>query len=588
MTGPEELPAAGLPPEEAIAFFRAKGFRIGFNWQDVFKAEHVRWFTVAKAMHRDLLEDIRAAVDAAIAEGSTLETFRKQLRPILEAKGWWGKKQMLDPATGRHELVQLGSPRRLKTIFDTNVRTAYQAGKWERIERTKAAFPFLEYSSVMDGRERPEHHDWDGVILPADDPWWDTHYGPCDWNCRCTAIQRSQRMLDRQGKTVDAAPPPSNALVPWTNTRTGETGLIEKGIGKGWDYNAGKEYLRGLAPTPLPESFAKDFGGDEVGASAQLTGVQKALIDRFLGHFGVEPGGEAIWVGKDGWPLSIGRAWFIATDGAVRLPKGAAGVTIDRIALAITEPDRANFVWVKAIDGRALLMRRYVRVDAGRMTIVDIGREGWRWTMRRGGDLDEVAAAYDPRQARDRNGRWSRSRGLSSPVTELVAPLSGSEEHAVLRYTGSGYQAINGSLRGVDFDDDGEDDDIDQLVHDLDRAIAKGRLKHDTRLYRGIGGDGVDDIDALGLRKGTVFADAGFTSTSKDWITADRFAQRPADRGVLLIVHAKAGMTALDVTRASSVGTGEYEVLFPRDRLWKVRHIDQERGLIEVEAEDGS
>lgn len=81
-----------LPPVEAISFFRKKGFRFGFSWQDVWQSEHARAFTVAKAMTRDLLEDIRAALDTAIADGTTLETFTANLRPTLEAKGWWGRK----------------------------------------------------------------------------------------------------------------------------------------------------------------------------------------------------------------------------------------------------------------------------------------------------------------------------------------------------------------------------------------------------------------------------------------------------------------------------------------------------------------
>jgi uncharacterized protein with gpF-like domain len=159
-----------VPPAEAIAWFRAKGYQFGFSWQDVEHEEHGRGFTVAKAMTRDLLETLREAVDRAIAEGETLQMFAKELRPRLEAAGWWGRKEMVDPATGESELVQLGSPRRLKTIFETNMRTSYAAGRWERIERNKRAFPFLEYVSVMDGRERPQHHAWHGTVRPSTIP----------------------------------------------------------------------------------------------------------------------------------------------------------------------------------------------------------------------------------------------------------------------------------------------------------------------------------------------------------------------------------------------------------------------------------
>ncbi|MDH7971772.1 phage minor head protein [Sphingomonas sp. AR_OL41] len=374
MSAAPELPPAGTAPEEAIRFFRSKGYAIGFSWQDIFRDEHARVFTVAKAMSRDLLEEIREAVDTAIADGTTLDTFKMTLRPKLEARGWWGKKRVIDPATGQTELAQLGSPQRLATIFDTNVRTAYAAGKWERIQRTKAAFPFIEYSSMMDGKERPQHHAWNGTILPADDPWWDTHYPPCAWRCRCWPIQRSQRMLDRQDKTVTDQPV-AFPHYTWHNRRTGETGTAEQGIAKGWDYNVGKEYLRGLAPSPLPESFD---GADEVGASVQLTGGQTATINTFLDAFNIGPGKEAIWTDRDGWPLSIGCGWFLAPGNVPRVPKRAM---VAPIATAITAPDAIDWVWVAGLDGRAMLFRRYRRSSAGVATIVDIGREGWRYRI---------------------------------------------------------------------------------------------------------------------------------------------------------------------------------------------------------------
>jgi SPP1 gp7 family putative phage head morphogenesis protein len=378
MIGPDDLPPAGVAPEEAIAFFRAKGFRIGFNWQDVFKTEHVRAFTVAKAMSRSLLETIREEVDRAIADGTTLADFQKALRPKLEAAGWWGKKRMIDPLTAQSKVVQLGSPKRLKTIFDTNLRSAYNAGKWERGERVKDAFPFLEYSTMEDEKVRHSHAVWDGTILPRDDPWWDTHHPLSDWNDRCTATPRSQRMLDRQGKAVTGAPPVGK-MYQWTNTRTGETGWLEEGIGKGWDYNAGKEYLRGLAPTPLPESFGKP--DHETGAAADLSRAELLRVDRFLGRFGVDAGGEVIWTDRDGWPLSIGCGWFIAENGDIRMP---APAMLDRIASAIVTPDSIRWIWVKAEDGRMVLMRRYERGHAGLATIVDVGGVGWRWSIGRG------------------------------------------------------------------------------------------------------------------------------------------------------------------------------------------------------------
>ncbi|MDF7776879.1 phage minor head protein [Sphingomonas sp. AOB5] len=429
MAGPEDLPPAGVPPHEAIAFFKSKGFRIGFAWEDVFQGEHVRAFTVAKAMKQSVLEAIRAEVDRAISDGTTFDDFRKTLRPKLEALGWWGRKQMIDPATGQSKKVQLGSNRRLKTIFDTNLRTSYAAGRWERAQRVKSAFPFMEYRSMEDDKVRPEHNAWDGTILPIDDPWWDTHYPPCDWACRCTAIPRSQRMLDRQKKKLTEKPP-RFPDVTWVNTRTGETGVSERGIGKGWAYNVGKEHLRGLAPKPLPESFGRDEG--EVSASAQFRNVQLALVDRFLKRFGIDPGRYAIWMDRDGWPLPIGRSWFIAENGAVRMPGGSsAGVVLDRIAAAIVTPDSIRWIWVRAENGELVLMRRYARISAGLATIVDIGRIGWRWRIARAADVEQlVAAAYNPHQKRDRAGRFARMHGpeflaaVADPSLPHVRPLS--------------------------------------------------------------------------------------------------------------------------------------------------------------------
>lgn len=227
-----------LPPKKALAFFGRKGYATSFSWMDLWQAEHDVAFTVAKMLNVDLLRDVRLAVDRAISEGQTLGTFRELLQPRLLEAGWWGRAEMADPATGELREVQLGSPRRLRTIFETNMQTAYSAGHWAQIQQTKADAPYLMYDAVNDAQTRPEHAAWDGLVLPADDPWWSTHYPPNDWGCRCGVIQLSADQVKAMGKEgPDTAP--ADKLREWTNPRTGAIEMVPAGVGPGWAYAPG-------------------------------------------------------------------------------------------------------------------------------------------------------------------------------------------------------------------------------------------------------------------------------------------------------------------------------------------------------------
>lgn len=366
----EALPR--LDPVEAIAFFRAKGFEIGFDWRDVWQDEHARAFTVAKAMSRDLLEDIRAAVDSAIAEGKTLAMFSKELRPRLVSKGWWGRKYQTDPATGTSKVVQLGSPARLRTIYETNLRTSYMAGRWQRIERTKKTLPLLRYVSVMDGRERPEHHAWHGTILPVDDPWWDTHFPPCGWGCRCDSQALNQRIMDRKGWQVTE--PPKFRERDYVNRRTGEVTRVERGIDPGWSYNVGKASLDGLTPAPR----IGDMGAEESELSAFSEGDFTALKG-FFARFGIGTRDAAlrgkVWEDAAGWPMAISLGLLRRADGSILRLDARAASRLAAAGKVLSDPDSIGLVWVKALDGRALLVRRYVAAGG----VVDFAGSFWRW-----------------------------------------------------------------------------------------------------------------------------------------------------------------------------------------------------------------
>ncbi len=221
---------SGVTPVEAIeAFERRTGRRLTWSWREMHGSEHEVSFTVAKVTDAALLEDIHRAVDDALRNGRSFEEFRARLEPILRAKGWWGRQERPNPVTGEMETVQLGSRRRLRIIYDTNLRVSHKAGQQERIQRLQHARPYLRRVGVLDDRIRPSHRAMHGIILPVDHPFWDTHTPPDGWGCRCRVVQLSDRDLRRRGWSVSGDP----------------RGLVAA-PDRGWDYRPGAAHVERL------------------------------------------------------------------------------------------------------------------------------------------------------------------------------------------------------------------------------------------------------------------------------------------------------------------------------------------------------
>lgn len=195
----------GMPPEKAIEYFQAKGYAITWSWKDLWQEAHAKAFTVAKVLNSDILDDIRGALDDALNNGTTLRDFEKTLTPILQAKGWWGKTEHTDTTTGEVSTAQLGSPRRLRTIYQTNLQTAYMAGRYRSMMESADSHPYWRYVAVLDGRTRPAHRAMNGRVFRYDDALWSTHYPPNGFNCRCRVSPLSAAAVEREGITVQSS-----------------------------------------------------------------------------------------------------------------------------------------------------------------------------------------------------------------------------------------------------------------------------------------------------------------------------------------------------------------------------------------------
>lgn len=242
--------AASLPPKEAISYFESKGYTISWNWYETLGDAHARAFTAAKCVRLDVLNTLQSAVDKALKEGMTEKQFVDQLAPKLQKMGWWGKQTIVD-GSGMAQNITLGTPQRLKLIYQTNTRTAYAAGRYAQMMSDADINPYWQYVAIMDSHTRPTHAELNGMIFRYDSPFWQTHYPPNDWNCRCRVRALSERRYQALGipvtdasdmlntHTVVAGTDPVTGAVYETEVTTFNNGKVSMTPGAGWSYNVG-------------------------------------------------------------------------------------------------------------------------------------------------------------------------------------------------------------------------------------------------------------------------------------------------------------------------------------------------------------
>lgn len=240
------------PFQEQVDFFRAKLNLPSEAWDDIWQAAHDRAFVVAGATKADLLDDLRQAVDKAIGQGTSLETFRKDFRAIVGKHGWQGWTGDGTPG---------GFAWRTRVIYETNLRSSYAAGRWAQLNDPglQKLMPFWRYvHSERVLSPRPQHKAWGDsrLTLRHDHPFWKTHFPPNGWGCRCrvTAVPSP--------KAGDATEPPEGWDVP------DETGKLP-GIDKGWGYapgNSNFDVLRKLSQQKvavMPPSIGQALAAEQ-------------------------------------------------------------------------------------------------------------------------------------------------------------------------------------------------------------------------------------------------------------------------------------------------------------------------------------
>jgi hypothetical protein len=180
-------------------------------------------------MKADLLDDLHGAANKAALEGKSIQWFKKEFEGIVQKHGWEGW-------TGSD--TKAGRDWRARIIYQTNLSASYAAGRYEQLTHPDLLKdrPYWKYiHSDAVSNPRPLHQSWNGTVLKYNDPWWQTHFCPNGWGCRCriTAVPASD---------YKDHPAPDDGTYEKID-RNGVVHTIPKGIDYGWDYAPGKSNL---------------------------------------------------------------------------------------------------------------------------------------------------------------------------------------------------------------------------------------------------------------------------------------------------------------------------------------------------------
>lgn len=279
---------------EQLAFFRQKLNLPTERWDDIERAAHDRAFIVAGAQGADLLEDLRGAVDRAIEQGTGLGAFRKDFSRIVAEHGWTGW-------TG--EGSKGGVAWRTKVIYQTNMATSYAAGRWKQLTDPDllAIFPYWQYhhsDSVL--HPRPLHVSWDGLTLPPDHPFWQTHFPLNGWGCMCwvTAVSKEDFM-----RAIANGKGPANAP-------TGTEG-IDEGFGYAPGASLGQEAMQNF----LVEKINKQVATIADALAQDMASVLQDIPPSNIGNI-----------------IVLVRAGILAVDEARALAQALPGFSQDMLA----------------------------------------------------------------------------------------------------------------------------------------------------------------------------------------------------------------------------------------------------------------
>ena len=268
-----------VPYEEAARIVAEKQIMSKAAFDTLCDELKARAFTVAGLEDLRMVQEIRDAI-AEIPMGAAWEDVKKQVADKLEQGGFSEK----------------AADHRALLLLRHHCFAVYAQENWRELQEMKDAFPYWKYLSAGDEKVRSSHAALNGLILPADDPFWNDHFPPWEWNCRCQVVGVTK-------EEYEAAPTPGgfNASDPgekaagWKLSSTladrlHSSGQLEDGSG-----------------TPANVARTSSFHFDPSGPGLDMAEIEKRYDPADWASFRSRMEGEKLADGRSVWDWATGK-----------------------------------------------------------------------------------------------------------------------------------------------------------------------------------------------------------------------------------------------------------------------------------------
>lgn len=171
-----------VPHDQASAFIANKPVLAREAFDNLLPDLKARAFTITGIEAANVMQNVRDRI-AELPQGADWDKVKADIADKISPWLDTGAEE-----SGGQPSSMSASERRAELLLRQHGFQAYAAANEEVMQRQKDAFPFAQYLGAEDERERPSHFALNNIILPVDDPFWETHTGPWDWGCRCQKV----------------------------------------------------------------------------------------------------------------------------------------------------------------------------------------------------------------------------------------------------------------------------------------------------------------------------------------------------------------------------------------------------------------